>query len=111
MIRQFKIGDLVVSKEHGIGTINISDGDWIQINYPSWFTDINYHSSTDDIKTIRTPRKGSKDARDIVAMLLSNARDAKKRYNTAFNKDLKSIYAVSHDISMRLYEQAKELLK
>lgn len=112
--RDFKIGDLVVSKNHGIGVINISDGDWINITYESWFTDINYHSNTDDIKTIRNPRKGSQEARDIVAMLGWQAciatRLQARELGWKFLKDFNRNGGIKN-YGVVVFEKAKEMLK
>jgi len=115
--RPFEVGDMVVltTKEKGIV---FSINNWghfpVKIRLNDRVLSVMPDGTTGTlgrqfIKTIRTPRKGSKEARDIVAILLSNARDAKKNYNLAFNKDVKSIYTMSHDVIMRLYEKAKSM--
>jgi len=78
-MRPFKVGDMVVSNSSDIGVIKLIKLEWAKQS--GWrvfekplivgFNAGTRHYSEDEIKTIRNPRKGSADARAIVAISAS----------------------------------------
>lgn len=107
MKRPFEVGDLVVSEEYGLGTINgkTSDNFAIRVVFENyeWGYLFFHGDDLEKIKTIRRPRKGSKEARDIVAML---AREWHKRKHEFGG--INGAYAEGLEDS---YLKAKEMLK
>ena len=66
--RPFEIGDWIYFKEHTGKQVVTA---YIRESRKVYTEDSGYAFNEDDISYIRTPRKGSKEARDIVAMLAS----------------------------------------
>lgn len=93
-MRPFAVGDLVVLGCNGVTkTIVAIRGTLIELS-DGWSRDID----SLDIVTIRTPRKGGKEARDIVAKLKWKERELKYKCNTyRHGKDAicKQIYFVA----------------
>lgn len=98
--RPFEVGDLVVLKNGKTSIVikEFPDGFWIEPVEMTGNIWIDKHNEFAKIKTIRKPRKGSKEARDIVAMLKWEYKNA--RYVTG-----------DTDISGVLAEKAKSMLK
>jgi len=143
--RPFAVGDLVVTLNNGVGAIiefdeynkyiivalasltkwGSNERGYYDTNYGNNYskdsqTDIVYFTRC-KIKTIRTPRKGSKEARDICAMLLRQYIKFVKFYifegcgfeRPYHNKEIKHYYddwKSKHSIYL-CYQKAKSMLK
>ena len=137
-MRPFEIGDLVVTKTGEIGTVLVVRFHKnIHTEYDLIIStdDCTRWCRRDDIKTHRKPRKGGKEARDIVAMLAIKYRQCKKAnklQTLALDKARKELklrpYADNYEehqinllwshgreveelLAKQLYLQAKEMLK
>lgn len=118
--RPFEKSYLVVSKEFGVGKVSYVDcpSSCFQFKFESRVSPLTYYDDLDDILTIRTPRKGSKEARDIVAMLARELHDLRLSHHKycrskGWNHRFK-IMEKQHEPTIELrnrFEKAKSMLK
>jgi len=136
--RLFEKGDLVVSKTYGVGVVHGSNtareikNPTIDFDgqYVTFYGDGRLCKSDEkpDIVCIRKPRKGSAEARDIVAMLAREYRkvfihnlqvaisndlfvDDGSEYEKEFWRLVKKGTRFSGVIQKKLYDKAKSMLK
>ena len=107
-MRPFEIGDLVVTKTGEIGTVLVVRFHKnIHTEYDLIIStdDCTRWCRRDDIKTHRKPRKGGKEARDIVAAIL-------RRYLWLRRYEIKlTSLASAQTEAFYLYKTTKEMLR
>lgn len=108
---QFKVGNMVVHSE-GIGIIKRYEPSLVLSPLFVKFEHCSLWIKTSEIKCVRSPRKGGKEARDIVAMLKADyrkARSAKKNDNESeFSRGVRCANKLQKRI---ICEKAKSMLK
>jgi len=119
--RPFEVGDMVISKRFGICYVSRITTNVVKVKSKDddlfFGTDGRFleYEIEPDIVTIRTPRKGSKEARDIVAMLArsyhKNIIKDWKKGNLKKKLPLKSVYKSWTVSGRNTYEKAKSMLK
>jgi len=115
--RPFAVGDMVISKRYGKGVIKTYIPETFSISplFVHFESIERFWCYEKDIKTIRTPRKGSKEARDIVAMLANryhkNIIKDWKKSNLKKKLPLKSVYKSWTVSGQDAYKKAKSMLK
>lgn len=115
--RQFAVGDIVISKEFGIGhVLNVTKHGYVDALFGSTRLTFDMQGKYEkdkppDIKTIRNPRKGGKEARDIVARLARDYRNEVINYHNEHFKSLRVCYIrLRSDREWKVYDREKSML-